>query len=720
MTRAFFEALHADPWARDFLDLAALNARASGAVEEALQRIRGTARSDPHALRSTSIVVLGPPGAGKTHLFSRLRRRVGPRAVFIHIRPLVHAEMTPRFILGEVVRQLAFVTPQGIPQVSALVGSFLGQLGGLGSDFPSTVLSGYAGLEPSERNARLEALLEQVLALWPEVDEPYLLRLSRVPFEPGPTGRALLAWLSGRDCDVAQLERIGATASLGEEYAFAALRTLSAVAALGSPLVLVFDQLENLIDADGAGPRLRAYAHLAAECVDTLRGGVLVHLALDSEWERGIEPSFNASQRSRIVMRKELLALPRAAEREEFLRLLLERVPEPHEAFPWPLGAARLERLRSAPGLTPRLLLLEFRRALDGEIEEGVGAPAELASCDPDPISSADLAAAVSAAAEESGPRDIEAEWLAQLSSARDNVHAASEDRVPLDAARLADGLLALGRFIAGLGVRAEAKPPVCLAVEAQGSREALAILDQSNHRSIATVLTKLVAVSETVRVVVVRESARELPPTWKETLRKRSALLATGRARWVDVDPEDCARMLALAALLQAARSGEVTSAQGEQVEEREVCSWVSERIDVASWPISVELTAAPERAPAAAQGAAAGGAPVASTPSINAPVVAGSPAAGRAPLDNAPAVAGSPAGGRAPAASASVASARAASTLPTLRRLRVASFERLVREVLRVDPGSTRASILAELDAAGERVRWLGRSVVFLRSTE
>jgi len=92
MTRAFFEALHADPWARDVLDLATLNARASGAVEAALQQIRGTARSDPHALRSTSLVVLGPPGAGKTHLFSRLRRRVGPRAVFIHVRPLVHAE----------------------------------------------------------------------------------------------------------------------------------------------------------------------------------------------------------------------------------------------------------------------------------------------------------------------------------------------------------------------------------------------------------------------------------------------------------------------------------------------------------------------------------------------------------------------------------------------------------------------------------------------------
>lgn len=692
MTRAFFEALHADPWARDFLDLATLNARASGAVEDALQRIRAAARSDPHALRSTSLVVLGPPGAGKTHLFSRLRRRVGPRAVFIHIRPLVHAEMTPRFILGEVVRQLAFETPQGIAQVNALVGSFLGHLGGEGSGFPSTVLNVYAGLEPSERNERLQPLLEQVLALWPEVDEPYLQRLSRVPFEPGPTGRALLAWLSGRDCDVAQLERIGATASLGEEHAFAALRTLSAVAALGSPLVLVFDQLENLIDADGAGPRLRAYAHLASECVDTLRGAVLVHLALDSEWDRGIEPSFNASQRSRIVMRRELLALPRAAEREEFLRLLLERVPEPHEAFPWPLGEARLERLRTEPGLTPRLLLLAFRNALDGEVDEGVGEPRGPAAGDNAPTSSVQPASTSSATAEERGPRDIEAEWLAQLASARDTVHAASEDRVPLDAARLADGLLALGRFAVGLGVRAEAKPPVCLSVEVNGRREALAILDQSNHRSIATVLSKLVGVCERARVVVVRERARELPPTWKETLRKRSALLATGRARWLDIDPEDCARMLALAALLQAARSGEVTSARGEQLEEPEVCAWVSERIDVGSWPISAELAVVSDPAPA-------------------------TPPAAR--VVSAPAAVSAPAG-RAPAASAPAASARAASTLPTLRRLRVASFERLVREVLRSDPHSTRASILAELDAAGERVRWLGRSVVFLRSNE
>jgi hypothetical protein len=61
-----------------------------------------------------------------------------------------------------------------------------------------------------------------------------------------------------------------------------------------------------------------------------------------------------------------------------------------------------------------------------------------------------------------------------------------------------------------------------------------------------------------------------------------------------------------------------------------------------------------------------------------------------------------------------------RAAAALPALQRLRVASFERLVREVLLVDPEATRASVLAELDAAGDNVRWLGRSIVFLRENE
>lgn len=682
MTLAFFDAVHADPWARELVDLASLNASASGAVEGAIEAIRQGSRGDAHGLRSTSLVILGPPGAGKTHLFARLRRRTGPRAVFVHIRPLVHADMGVSFVLGEAVRQLSFPTPQGMPQVNALVGSLLGALSGVGSEFPSAVLSEHSALSESERIVRLTVALEEMLTRWPEIDEVYLERLLQVPFSPAPQARALLAWLSGRDCDALQLERIGASASLGEAQALGALRTLSAVAALGAPLVLVFDQLENLIDSDGVGPRLRAYAHLASECVDILRGAVLVHLALDSEWERGIEPSFNASQRSRIVMRREILSLPRAAEREELLRLFAERVPEPREAFPWPLGAARFARLRAEPGITPRMLLVEFRRALErGATDEAEPAAGDAGEASPERASAAGKVDAQPPPA--AAIRELDAEWERQLDDARQLVRTASEARAPVDAARLADGLLAAAQFLPGLRASAARQPPAVLRLESASASEWLALIQDSNHRTVGAALTRLTALAQQGLVVALRERARELPPTWKETRQKQSALLATGRARWVDIDPEDCARVLALAALLQGARSGEVTDATGAPASEAAVREWVEASLSVASWPVGAEL----QRSGAAQDAAATGDAPLASSASDVS------------------------AGLSAPAPS------QRAGALPILRRLRVASLDRLVREVVRVDPHGSRAAVLAELEAAGDRVGWFGRAIVCLR---
>ncbi len=688
MSRAFFESVHADPWAQDFLDLGTLNQHASQAVEEAVEHVRQTARAEARGLRSSSIVILGPPGAGKTHLFARLRKKLGPRGVFVLVRPLVHTEMTPRFVLGEIVRQLAYAPPRGLPQTSALVGSLLGRLDGVGAAYPSTVLGEYLELSPLERGARLETAIESMLALCPELDEIYLSRLLDVPFAPNATGRALLAWLSGQDCDADQLARIGATTSLGDNRSMLALRTLAAASALGAPIVLVFDQLENLMDATGAGSRLCAYANLAAELVDTLRGVVFVHLALDSEWERGIEPALNLPQRSRIVMRRELLALPRSAERRELLELFHRHVLKPKAPLPWPLGPERLARLTTEPGYTPRMLLHEFRAALDGASDE-------LGQTEPDAggkNAEADSAPR-SSSAPESSPRatplrrEIASEWLGRLRSARDAVRAAADDRVPLHATRLADGVLALGRFVPGLVIKARPKPPAQLSLEVGDDIERIAILQESNHRSLGAVLARLLRVTEHANVVVLRERARELPESWVETLRRRDALLGTGHARWIDVSPEDCARLLGLAAFLQAARSGDVTDTRGLPVSELEVVEWIEATLDVGAWPISSALA----------------GGNVAETTDVE---------EYEAPESFIKELGG--------VARQQIAHGPLATALPTLQKLRVASFERLVREVLRVDPDATRASVLAELDAAGDNVRWLGRSIVFLREPE
>jgi len=104
--------------------------------------------------------------------------------VFVHVRPLVHTEITPRFLLGEIVKQLGYATHgvSGLPQAHAMVGSLLAHLSGEAVFFPSAFLSECEALSQSDRDARLDWAIEQVLGIWQEVDESYLRRLLQVPF----------------------------------------------------------------------------------------------------------------------------------------------------------------------------------------------------------------------------------------------------------------------------------------------------------------------------------------------------------------------------------------------------------------------------------------------------------------------------------------------------------------------------------------------------------
>ncbi len=406
MALSLFESIHANPWSETFLDLPSLNAAASDAIEAAIRDTRTTARSRPAELRSACLTVLGPAGAGKTHLFGRLRRHQGPRAVFVHIRPLLGVEMTHRFVLHEIVRQLGFATV-GLRQVDALVGSLLAHQRGGSSLFPQFFVEDYTHLESSVQAERLEAAVERVLSTWQELDESYLRRLLLVPFRKSPIDRALLAWLSGRELDPVQLERVGSSGALPEEAVLPGLKTLVAVASIGAPIVVVFDQLENLIDRELASSRLLAYAQLTTDLVDSVPGLVIVQMALDTEWTHGLLPSFNLAQRSRLTMQSHVLGLPTPREKEELLRLWLDQLPHRGAPFPWPLGEARVAELCGQPGMTPRMLLIALREMLNE-------APVAVAMSSAERLPTPDAAAEVAASA--SGGASVDAEVAASAS----------------------------------------------------------------------------------------------------------------------------------------------------------------------------------------------------------------------------------------------------------------------------------------------------------------
>jgi len=417
-----------------------------------------------------------------------------------------------------------------------------------------------------------------------------------------------------------------------------------------------------LVDAEGPGSRLLAYANLTAELVDSMRGLVLVHMALDTEWSRGIEPALNLSQRSRLLMAQETLGLPSAKEREELLRLWIDRLPERPLPYPWPFSEAQAIRLCQRPGVTPRMLLVECRRAFQGEPIELDDEPS------PEPAQVAERLAL--------DGQGLESEWEERLLTARALAEQAAERREAIDPSRLADGLLACGQFLdAAQLTTLKSKDGVQLTLTLGALSVRLAFLHQAHPKSLGSAIAKLTSVAEREPVVVLRERAHDLPPTWKDTLAKRSALLATGRARWIWFEREDAERLLALDSLLQAARSGDLTDARGAPISAPTVSEWVAVTLAIPKWTIVRDVLGEDEGSEEREEEVEAALKPV--------PPEATSKGA-----------------------------------LALVRRLRIASLDRVVREVTRLDPLATRASVVAELEASSHEVRWFGRSIVGVRA--
>jgi hypothetical protein len=680
-----FENNHADPWAKAFVDLPELNAGVTDAIADAIRHVRGTATRQDAELRTANLLVLGPAGAGKTHLFARLRRKLGPRAVFVHLRPLVGTEMTPRHVLGQIVQQLGYETETGggegnLKQLEALVGSSLAQLDGASPNLPRAFLDEVIGLNEQERSEKLEWALEKLLERHQEADETYLARLLHAPFMKPALQRSALAWLAGRELEDLQMQRLGVGGGLPEERIMQALQTLGLFAAPGAPIVLVFDQLENLVDPEETGARVRAYANLVAELFDGTRGFVLVQMALDGEWQRGIWPKLSAAQKSRLGARPLHIALPTPGQKRDLVRRWIDDLVDRPEPFPWPFGERRVEHWAQTVGMTPRMLMIECRQAL------ALGPNAVFEEPAPEPPSK--TGSPPRAADRENDDAALMAAWEIHLAAARSALDEAAADKRSADPARLVGGMASSLRFVKNAHMRRiDARQYVQLVAQLGARTCFVAFLHQTNWRTVGTALDR---VSENIpkgTAVVVRERALEFPPSWKKVQASLATLLEKG-LQWVSLERDDAVRLLALESFLASATSKDLDDGTGRILEDTVVNEWIDRTLGIAGWPLTRAF--------------------------------AGAPADREWEGDDAPPPRGTKlARGRGAGAPKGRAVRKAVTDTPAtirscLGHLRIASLERLVREVIRVQPETSRTEIVSALEAMPEHVRWFGRAIV------
>jgi hypothetical protein len=246
--------------------------------------------------------------------------------------------------------------------------------------------------------------------------------LLQVPFASRQDRRALLAWLGGREPSLVDLERIGAQGAVADLDVMRALSTLTVAAAYGAPVVLVFDQLENLAEDGGRTERIHAHARLVSDLRDTVRGLVIVQMALEAEWVTRIHPALQSADRDRLEETVLHLALPTPEERLHLLQRWCEALPEHHRTrpFPHPFRSEDVEAWVKRVGMTPRMLMQAAHEAYLG----------------------GDDAAGQSAVRADPGER-LQAHWDGAVAHARREIDDASRQQRGAPAERLAGGFVA-------------------------------------------------------------------------------------------------------------------------------------------------------------------------------------------------------------------------------------------------------------------------------------
>ncbi len=420
-----------------------LNRAASDLILSRIEDVRRAGAREDLTLTSSSLLLLGPAGAGKTHLFTRLRRSAGRRAVFIHTRPQIGVEPGPRFVLRSIVESLKQpIAGDEQRQIDLVAGAVLAAHEG-DRRFPLAKVEEARGLSADERRALLDRVVGRVEDRFSGVLSGFLFRLLEVPFADRQDRRALLTWLSGGEPSVVDLERLGAPGPLADIDLMSALATLGIAAAYGAPVVLVFDQLENLAEEEGKTSRIHAHARLVSDLRDTVRGLTIVQMALDAEWMTRIHPALHASDRDRLEETVLRLALPTPGERRELLERWREALPDEEltAPFPHPFQPAEVERWIQDRGMTPRMLMQACGEAyltrLDTSHDGGTASipPSEAlpTPAKPDP-----------------GER-LAAHWDEAIARARREIDEAYQQNCGVPADRLAGGLLAaLGALLGG------------------------------------------------------------------------------------------------------------------------------------------------------------------------------------------------------------------------------------------------------------------------------
>jgi len=276
-----------DVWGKGFPDVPTLNAHASDAVFEAIEKVRTGQR------QVIGITITAEKGLGKSHIISRIRHRLQAEgsALFVYMSECGDLNRIKTEFLRTLATSLKQTGSQGVSQWRELATALVNEAYKK-SYLPQQLVNQFPGA--LAKNPKLvDALRDKVLSIRPEIENPDILTAIfwTLSSEPGQEVFAI-NWLSGRNLPQSKADALGLaniTSQDKEAESFSTFRQILDLISDYKPIVVCFDELDVPECNDAGFTKAQVAAGLGKDLYNSLKRGVLLTAMYPETWTHQVK-----------------------------------------------------------------------------------------------------------------------------------------------------------------------------------------------------------------------------------------------------------------------------------------------------------------------------------------------------------------------------------------------------------------------------------------------
>lgn len=271
-----------DIWGKGFPDVPSLNAHASDAVFEAIEKVRTKKR------QVVGITITAEKGLGKSHLISRIRHHVQAdgSALFVYMSECGDLNRIKTEFLKTLAISLKQIGSQGVSQWRELAVALVNEA--YNKNFtPQQLVNQFPGALAKNPKV-VDVLRDKVLPIKPDIENPDILTAILWTLSPDPGYETFaINWLSGRNLPQSKADAMG-LANLStqdkEAESFSTVRQILDLIGGYKPIIVCFDELDVPECSDAGFTKAQVSAGLAKDLYNSIKSGVLLTAMYAETW----------------------------------------------------------------------------------------------------------------------------------------------------------------------------------------------------------------------------------------------------------------------------------------------------------------------------------------------------------------------------------------------------------------------------------------------------